>query len=280
MQQPADAAVARAVGHARVPRLALAREAGRRTARVAEHRLRQLAGSARRLGAQLSRLRGVRHRSVHLLRQGGAGRRAGAQHRRVREGQGGGVLAARAAARHVARRRSSRPPARPACMSSCRSSARSTSTPRARCRELVGRHLMRQHPKDITHGVERHEAHRQDLHGLQHERARQDPQRGLLAARRARRAGVDAADLGRAREGASARFRLYNVVDRLHRGGDRGKMRSFASTAWRRSSSRPRLERTWRKRLPAALGVWHAQGYIPIPNGHRGTTWLLDPSRR
>ena len=89
-----------------------------------EHRLRELARGARGLGAQLSRLRGVRHRSVHLFGQGSAGRRARAQHRGVREGQGGRVLAARAAARACRSSRSSRPRARPACTSSCRSGAR------------------------------------------------------------------------------------------------------------------------------------------------------------
>ena len=57
------------------------------------------------------------------------------------------------------------------------------------------------------HGrVERAQAHRQDLHGLQHERARQDAERGLFAARRARRAGLDAAQLGGARRRASPRL--------------------------------------------------------------------------
>ena len=72
-------------------------------ARVEEHRLRELARGAGGVGAQLSRLRAVRHRSVHLFGQGGEGRGARAQHGRVREGQGGRVLAARAAAEHVAR---------------------------------------------------------------------------------------------------------------------------------------------------------------------------------
>ncbi len=72
--------------------------------------------------------------------------------------------------------------------------------------ELVGRHLMRLHPKDITHGVEHAQAHRQDLHGLQHERPRQDAERRVFAARRARRAGVDAADVGRAGKRPSARL--------------------------------------------------------------------------
>ena len=52
-------------------------------------------------------------------------------------------------------------------------------------------------PEGHHPGVERAQAHRKDLHGLQHERPRQDAERRLLAARRARRAGVDAADAGR-----------------------------------------------------------------------------------
>ena len=102
VQQPADAAVARAIGDARVPRLAFAREARPRRG-VEEHRLRELARVAGGLGAELSRLRAVRPRSVHLFGQGGEGRRARAQHDRLREGQGGRVLAARAPAEHVAR---------------------------------------------------------------------------------------------------------------------------------------------------------------------------------
>ena len=133
VQQPADAAVARAVRHARIPRLAFAREARTRRG-IEEHRLRDLARVAGGLGAQLSRLRAVRHRSLHLFRQGSARRGTRAQHGRLREGQGGGVLAARAAAEHVAGGRSSRPRARPACTCSCRSGARSISTPRATCR--------------------------------------------------------------------------------------------------------------------------------------------------
>ena len=72
--------------------------------------------------------------------------------------------------------------------------------------ELVGRHLMRAAPQGHHPGVERAQAHRQDLHGLQYERPRQDAERRLFAARRAGRAGVDAADLGRARRRASARL--------------------------------------------------------------------------
>ena len=49
--------------------------------------------------------------------------------------------------------------------------------------EQVGRHLMRL-AQGRDAGVERAQAHRENLHGLQHERARQDPERRLLAARR------------------------------------------------------------------------------------------------
>src|SRR5262249_40246725 len=43
---------------------------------------------------------GVRHRPVHLLREGKAGRRARAEHCRLREGEGSRVRAARAARQH------------------------------------------------------------------------------------------------------------------------------------------------------------------------------------
>ena len=102
VQQPADVAVARAIGNARVPRLALARAAGIRCQHEG-NRLCVVPRRVGRLGLELSRLRGVRHRSVHLLRQGSAGRRARAQHGRVREGQGSRVSAARAAEQHGAR---------------------------------------------------------------------------------------------------------------------------------------------------------------------------------
>ena len=150
VQQPADAAVARAVRHARIPRLAFARAspgptAARKSTDYASS-LESLEGSVLNYPDYV-----VFDIDPYIYSgQGGAGRRARAQHRRVREGQGGGVLAARAAARACRSSRSSRPRARPGCTCSCRSGARSTSTPRATCRELVGRHLMRQHPKDIT----------------------------------------------------------------------------------------------------------------------------------
>ena len=86
VQQPADAAVARAGRHARVPRLAFARRSRARRDEQ-EHRLRELARGARSLGAQLSRLPRVRHRPVHLFGQGSEGRRARAQHEGLRERQ-------------------------------------------------------------------------------------------------------------------------------------------------------------------------------------------------
>ena len=163
-----------------------------------ERRLRKLARRAGRLGAELSRLRGVRHRSLHLFRQRGARRRAGAEHRwlskRAKEVafwlrellQGMSlepvVKTSGKTGLHVfvpIRRTIDFDAARRVC-------------------EMVGRHLMRQHPKDITMEWSVPEANRQDLHGLQHERARQDVECRLLAARRAGRARLDAADLGRA----------------------------------------------------------------------------------
>lgn len=70
--------------------------------RQRQHRLQQLAGCDGALAAELPRLPGVRHRSLHLLRQGEEGGRAGAQRCRVREGQGGRVPSAHAAARDAA----------------------------------------------------------------------------------------------------------------------------------------------------------------------------------
>ena len=40
--------------------------------------------------------------------------------------------------------------------------------------EMVGRHLLKEHPKEITMEWATREAHRQDLHRPQHERAGQD----------------------------------------------------------------------------------------------------------
>jgi bifunctional non-homologous end joining protein LigD len=53
-------------------------------------------------------------------------------------------------------------------------------------------------------GMERAEKNREDLHGLQHERARQDPECRLFAQGRCGRAGIDAAELGGVGERASA----------------------------------------------------------------------------
>ena len=73
VQQPADLAVARADGHPGVPRLAFARQpvSGRA---IVQHRVRRQRGEHRCLDLELPRLRGVRPRSLHLLRQGGARR--------------------------------------------------------------------------------------------------------------------------------------------------------------------------------------------------------------
>ncbi len=99
---------------------------------------------------ELSGLRGVRHRPVHLLGEGEGGRRTRAQYGGVRKGQGGRV-----------------PPARPASRK-CRSQPivktsgktglhvfvpinRTIDFDAARkVSELVGRHLMSRYPGDIT----------------------------------------------------------------------------------------------------------------------------------
>ena len=131
VQQPADAAVAGAVGHARVPRLAFARAA---RSRMPSSKSTDYASSLEALEASVLNYPDYVVFDIDPYIYSGKeaqGRRAGAQHRRLREGQGGRVLAARAAAGHVAASRSSRPRARPACTCSCRSGARSTSTPRA-----------------------------------------------------------------------------------------------------------------------------------------------------
>ena len=47
--------------------------------------------------------------------------------------------------------------------------------------EIVGRHLMQPASERHHDGMERAEAHRQDLHGLQHERARQDAECRVFA---------------------------------------------------------------------------------------------------
>ena len=88
--------------------------------------------------------------------------------------------------------------------------------------ETVGRHVMREHPQGDHHGVGGREAHRQDLHRLQHERARQDAECGLFTTRGARRAGLHAAHLGGARGGAS-RWTLQSRTyrPRLEKNGDR-----------------------------------------------------------
>ena len=101
-QQPAHTPVARAGRNTRIPRVALARAAGARGG-GAPDRLRELTRRAGVLDPQLPRLSGVRHRSVYLLRQGGARRGARAQQARLRGRQARRVLAARAAETDVPR---------------------------------------------------------------------------------------------------------------------------------------------------------------------------------
>src|SRR5690606_7440779 len=170
-----------------------------------QHRLRELARGARILRPQLSRLRRVRHRSLHLLGQGGEGRGAGAQHRGVREGQGSGFPPARGPGRdgpragreNLRQDRAARVPADRAHPRFRRGAPdeRDGLAP-SRAAVPAGRH----------HRVERAQAPRQALPGLQHVRARQDAQCRLLRARASRRAGVHAAHVGRAGPGAPARF--------------------------------------------------------------------------
>ncbi len=211
---------------------------------------------ARSLGAQLSRLRAVRHRSLHLFRQGSRRRGAGAQYGRLRKGQGSGVLAARAPAEHVARGHredvgQDRPPrvrADPA---------------HARLRCGAPRLRARGTPPDAgaSEGhharLERAQADRQDLHGLQHERPRQDAQRRVFAARRAGRTRFDASDLGRACQRPPAR--LHDHERRATVGERRataGPTPSTASRASRRRWHIPRVEsarearRATRARIP------------------------------
>ncbi len=64
--------------------------------------------------------------------------------------------------------------------------------------ELIGRHLMARHPDVITMDWGVPETGGQDLFRSQNEYAWENAQRGLFAARRARRPGVDARRLGRA----------------------------------------------------------------------------------
>ena len=92
-------------------------------------------------------------------------------------------------------------------------------------------------PEGHHAGVERAQAHRQDLHGLQHERPRQDAERRLFAARRARRAGVDAAHVGRARRARiRSTSRITNAPQRL--AADRRPLARRAASASRASKRR------------------------------------------
>jgi bifunctional non-homologous end joining protein LigD len=163
-----------------------------------QHQLRCFRGGDGPVSPELPGLGGVRYRSVHLFGQGEKGRGAGVEQCRLREGQGGGVLAARAAAGHEPRRhRQDLGQDRPARLRADQAHHRLR-------RRAGGVRARRPAPgapaPEGRHGrVERAQAHRQDLHGLQHERARQDVERRLFAARRPWRAGLDAPHLGGAR---------------------------------------------------------------------------------
>ena len=148
-----------------------------------QHRLRELARGARVLGAQLPRLPGVRHRSLHLFGKGAAGRAS--------------PSSTSAASRAASGSRSG-------CARCCAEMSleafvktsgktglhvfvpieRTVTFDAARqiC-ETIGRHLHARAPEGDHDGVGGAEADRKDLHRLQHERARQDPECGLFAAR-------------------------------------------------------------------------------------------------
>ena len=165
-------------------------------------RLRQLPRSPRELRAQLSRFPGLRHRPLYLLRQGGEGGGARAQRERLRDGKEGCLLAAHiAAADGAARDRQDVRQDRPTRVR--------THRPDGEIRHRApamrdGRPARRQRSPEGSHGrVGRRKAHRQDLHRLQHECARQDPRRRLLPPRQPGGARIHAAHLGRARTGRS-----------------------------------------------------------------------------
>ena len=125
--------------------------------------------------------------------------------------------------------------------------------------ELVGRHLMRQASEGHHHGVERAQAHRQDLHGLQHERARQDAERGLFAARRAGAPVSMPLTWDELADAHPLDFRITNAAERLAKTGDRWRdalTRSRACKApWNAPKrknlavlqSLPSSEATWRR---------------------------------
>ena len=229
-----DIAVAGAGRHVGVPCLALARQAECRL-RDPEHRLLELAGSAGKLGAELSRLPGVRHRSVHLLR---ARRRPAPSRSSIR-------LPSRRASRWHSGCAS--------CCTACRSTPivktsgktglhvfvpieRTLTFDAARqiC-EAIGRHLMAQHPQDITMDwAVKKRTGKIFMDYNMNVRAKT-----LNVAYSPR--GAPGAPMSmpltwdELKKAHPLDYRLHNVIDRLRGAGTCGKMRSFASTAWRRS---------------------------------------------
>ena len=188
------------VGDARISRLALAVPAG--PGYEGGDRFLELARRDGALGPELPRLPRVRHRPVHLFGEGGEGRRAGAEREGVREGQGGRLLAAGAPPEHGAGGggedlRQDRPPRLRADRAHARLRRRAGSV------RDGGAPPAAPAPQGHHHGVERQQADRQDLHRLQHERPREDPERRLFPPGGARGPGVHAADLGGAGEGPS-----------------------------------------------------------------------------
>ena len=162
----------------------------------------------------------VRHRPVYLFGQGSGGRGTGVEQEGFRGRAARRLLAARAVEADVAR--------------SCRENVRQDRPARVRADQSHGD--LRWRPADHRDGraapaqgasegdhdgVGHAEAHRQDLHRSQHERAGQDAAGRVFAVRLPRGDGVDAADLGRAGGGRPTDFTLNNVLPRLEKAGDR-----------------------------------------------------------
>ncbi len=149
VQQPAHAAVAGAVGHAGIPRLAFAR-AGRGpmqnrsppTTPARSKRWKRRSSTTPTTSSSTSTPTSIPARKRRARNPSSTP----SPSRRARRSPSPCASCCRAWRWSP----SSRLRARPACTCSCRSSARSTSTPRAHVSELVSRHLMRLHPKDIT----------------------------------------------------------------------------------------------------------------------------------
>ena len=165
-----------------------------------EHRLRHLGGIARRLGAELPGLPGVRHRSLYLFRQGTGGRRAGVEQEGLRGRPACRLLAARAAETDVAQRSGQDlGQDRPARVRADQSHG---DVRRRAANHRDGGATRAQGASEGDHdGVGHAEADRQNLHRPQHERARQDAAGRLFPVRFAGCAGVHAADLGGAGSG-------------------------------------------------------------------------------